>query len=423
MGHAPDSGSAPRRVIAVLGSGETSPTMVTLHRELVARFGSAPPAAVLLETPYGFQENVADISARARSYFARSVGLTVETATGLRGAQDAGSAAGLAALRAADWVFSGPGSPTYALAHWRDSPVADTLRDHVRLGRAMLVFASAAACTLGSHALPVYEIYKAGSPPHWIPGLDLLAPLGLDVAVIPHYDNAEGGTHDTRYCYLGERRLRVLEAELPEGTAVLGVDEHTAIVVDRDAGTVDVRGRGGLTIRRHGHSTIIPAGRRVSLTELQDLVEGGEVVRLRPAEPAPAVPSPPPLSLPDLVRAAEGRFDAALARHDAPTMVESILTLDRAIAEWADDTEEDEGADWARTVNHSLIVRLGKAAEHPGDDLDEAVRLLLAARTDLRLSGRFAVADLIRSALTAMNVTVEDTPDGTHWHRSPPRPE
>ncbi|WP_157963568.1 CysS/YqeB C-terminal domain-containing protein [Actinocorallia populi] len=417
MGHAPDSGSAPRRVIAVLGSGETSPTMVTLHRELVARFGDEPPAAVLLETPYGFQENVADISARARSYFARSVGLTVEVATGLRGVQDAGSGAGLAALRAADWVFSGPGSPTYALAHWRGSPVADTLRDHVRLGRAMLVFASAAACTLGSRALPVYEIYKAGSPPHWIAGLDLLAPLGLDVAVIPHYDNAEGGTHDTRYSYLGERRLRVLEAELPEDAAVLGVDEHTAVVIDRDAGTVDVRGRGGLTIRKQGHSTVIPAGRRVSLTELRDLAKDGESVRLHRAEPAPTAPSPLPSSLPDLVRAAEERFDAAAARHDAPAMVEAVLALDRTIAEWADDTEEDEGADWARTVNHSLIVRLGKAAERPGGDLDEAVRLLLAARAELRDSGRFAAADLIRAALAAVNVTVEDTPDGTRWHR------
>jgi hypothetical protein len=39
--------------------------------------------------------------------------------------------------------------------------------------------------------------------------------------VIPHYDNTEGGTHDTRYCYLGERRLRLIESELPDDAAVL----------------------------------------------------------------------------------------------------------------------------------------------------------------------------------------------------------
>src|SRR5690606_30141052 len=49
--------------------------------------------------------------------------------------------------------------------------------------------------------------------------------VDLPVAVIPHYDNAEGGTHDTRYCYLGERRLSQLERQLPEEAAVLGIDD------------------------------------------------------------------------------------------------------------------------------------------------------------------------------------------------------
>ena len=34
-----------------------------------------------------------------------------------------------------------------------------------------------------------------------------MAEAGLDAVVIPHFDNAEGGNHDTRFCYLGERRL------------------------------------------------------------------------------------------------------------------------------------------------------------------------------------------------------------------------
>jgi hypothetical protein len=45
---------------------------------------------------------------------------------------------------------------------------------------------------------------------------------------IPHYGNAEGGTHDTRCCYMDERRLPTLEAQLADNTAILGVDEHTA---------------------------------------------------------------------------------------------------------------------------------------------------------------------------------------------------
>jgi len=34
------------------------------------------------------------------------------------------------------------------------------------------------------------------------------------------------------FCYLGERRLQVLEAELPPDVFILGVDGHTALVLD-----------------------------------------------------------------------------------------------------------------------------------------------------------------------------------------------
>jgi hypothetical protein len=69
------------------------------------------------------------------------------------------------------------------------------------------VFASAAACIVGNRTLPVYEVYKVGQAPRWLEGLDLVGAAGLPVAIVPHYDNAEGGTHDTRFCYMGDRRL------------------------------------------------------------------------------------------------------------------------------------------------------------------------------------------------------------------------
>ena len=40
------------RGLAIIGSGETSPTMVTVHRELIARLGLAGPQAIVLATPY-----------------------------------------------------------------------------------------------------------------------------------------------------------------------------------------------------------------------------------------------------------------------------------------------------------------------------------------------------------------------------------
>ena len=91
-------------------------------------------------------------------------------------------------------------------------PIPPALAGLLRNG-GILTMASAAALTLGSVTIPVYEIYKVGEEPRWLEGLDLLgAATGLRAAVVPHYDNAEGGNHDTRFCYMGERRLRILRA-------------------------------------------------------------------------------------------------------------------------------------------------------------------------------------------------------------------
>jgi cyanophycinase-like exopeptidase len=273
------------RILSIMGSGETSPTMVTVHKALVARL-SARPDAVLLDTPYAFQENAADISARAVAYFASSVGLDV-TVLASAAATDPGREA--ARVRAADWVFAGPGSPTYALSQWRDSPLGMALRERVATGTGVTILASAAAATAGIAAVPVYELYKVGAAPFWLDGLDLLAAIGLRVAVIPHYDNAEGGTHDTRYCYLGERRLAAMERELPSDAAVLGVDEHTAVVLDLIAETAEVRGRGGLTIRKNGESTVVQSPAVLPIADLRATIRTGTLAA-RPASPGPPVP-------------------------------------------------------------------------------------------------------------------------------------
>ena len=179
----------------------------------------------------------------------------------------------MAALRRARWVFAGPGSPTYSLRQWAGTEIPGLLADKLRHG-GVVTFASAAALTLGVATVPVYEIYKSGADPFWAPGLDLLAELGLAVAVIPHYDNAEGGHHDTRFCYLGERRLAVMEAQLPDDAFVLGVDEHTGCLLDLEAGTATVVGLGGVTVRRHGQSSVLPTGTTVGISELVALAMG-----------------------------------------------------------------------------------------------------------------------------------------------------
>lgn len=402
------------RLFVLMGSGETSPTMVDIHRELVKRLDDDGRATgLLLDTPYAFQENAASISAKAQQYFADSVGLTVEVAP-----PDAEAAA--AEIRTADWVFSGPGSPTYALAEWREGPVQRALRERLRAGSGITVLASAAAVTVGAKALPVYEIYKVGATPYWMPGLELTDELGLDVVVIPHYDNTEGGTHDTRYCYLGERRLTVLETDLPDGGGVLGVDEHTAVVIDLDRESLEVRGRGGFTIRQRGQSSVLPSGSEITLTTLKAMLAGAEEAPM-PAplrEPADR-PAPTTRTLVEITREAEARFETAQAERDATGMVEAILELEAAIREWSADTEEDEGTDLARDVLRGLVIRLGEAAAEGVRDPDDVVRPLidplLSLRERLRDDTSYETADRIRDIVTDAGIEVHDTETGTEW--------
>jgi len=436
------------RVLAIIGSGETSPTMVTVHRDLLSRLEPADPQAIALATPYAFQENAPDVSARTQRYFADSVGLQVRVAAGTSPNADPGMAPPLippdeedearqaAAIRAADWVFAGPGSPSYALAHWQAGPVAAGLRDRVLAGDGLTVLASAAAATAGRFTLPVYEIYKAGGAPRWLDGLDLLSPFGLTVALIPHYDNAEGGRYDTRHCYLGERRLAVMERDLPADAAVLGVDEHTAVLIDLRTSDVEIRGRGGMTVRRSGHSVVLPAGTRLLLAELRDLVQG--IRRAAGGGDAPYVTDPAgpggpgggdgaaagdgeiqPVPLPEMMAAAEERFEAAAGTRDADAMVGVILELETAIGQWEADMDEDQGTEQARALLRRLVGRLGRAAQDgltdPRERLRPAVEPLLELRAALRGAGNFAAADAIREALTGAGFDVSDTPEGTRW--------
>jgi hypothetical protein len=427
------------RLLAIMGSGETAPTMKAPHRSIFERF-DGDISAVLLDTPFGFQENAAILAAKATEYFRDAVGRTVEVA-GL-GRTDTGDVVAVeqavARVRGADWVFAGPGSPTFALAQWRDTPVPDALAEKLRTGGAV-VFSSAAALTLGAATVPVYEIYKAGADPYWLEGLDLLSEIGLSVAVIPHYDNQEGGNHDTRFCYLGERRLSMLEPELPAGTFVLGIDEHTGLIIDIDADVAEIVGKGAVTLRRNGRSTRIESGETVPVEVLRSggddratsgtasgtaVGTAGGTAGGRPAEPAGGSPSGAPHdgdadSLASAATALESAFDTALAARDADGAVGAVLRLEAAIVEWSRDTLQSDDVDRARTALRSMIVRLGAAARDgvrdPRAVLGPVVEAALAARVVARSEKAFAVSDSIRDGLAAAGIEVRDTPDGVEW--------
>ena len=433
----------------LMGSGETAPTMVKPHRAVFDRLGAGAVPAVVLDTPYGFQENAPEISAKAVEYFRSSVGRHVEVAglPRIDGLDAVAREAGLGRLAGARWVFAGPGSPSYALRQWRGTEVPALLTDKLG-GDGCVVFASAAALTLGAWTVPVYEVYKVGAEVEWLPGLDLLAPLGLPVAVIPHYNNAEGGGHDTRFCYLGERRLRLLEAQLPAGAWVLGVDEHTGCLLDFDARTATVVGNGVVTVRRAGRSATVAAGESVPIDSLAALAEGKGAPGAARADAVPgaagarsagaagagaawagagpggagagvAGPQADATPLLGQIRRLEGAFAAAVERRDIGEAVRAILDLDAALVAWATDTNVSDEHDRGHGALRRMVVRLGElaatGARDPREVVGPFVDALLAERSGARADRRFADADRIRAALAALGVEVRDGAGATEW--------
>ncbi len=453
------------RILVLMGSGETAPTMIKPHRAVFERLGPDPVPAVILDTPYGFQENADDISARAVDYFASSVGRSVAVASLRRRETDdaLGHQRAIAQVAAARWVFAGPGSPTYSLRQWRGGEVPALLADKLAHG-GCVSFASAAALTLGRYGVPVYEIYKSGDDPYWADALDLVEPwLGPNVAIIPHYDNAEGGNHDTRFCYLGERRLRILEDRLPDDGWVLGVDEHTGCVIDIEAATATVTGLGSVTVRRRGRDVVVPAGTTVSIGELQSMARGkggslvthgtavpstrgagdddadgrhgGSIGAGRAANTTTASATTPTADavatasdatpLHAEIRRIEGDFNRAVAASDVDGAVRTVLELDDTLEAWSGDTTQSDAGDRARAALRRMVVALGtlaaRGAQDPREVLAPYVDALLAERAAARADRRFADADRIRDALVAASVEVRDTPAGTEWAMGPAR--
>ena len=313
-------------LVILFGSGETSASGQKVFDWLLRRLPS-PARVAIVETPAGFELNSAQVAGRIGEFLDRRLQnyrpeVTVVPAR-RRGTPFSPDSPEIAALLpGAHAIFLGPGSPTYAVRQLQDSLTWQTAVACHRLGAA-LVLASAATVAIGAYALPVYEIYKVGEELHWRDGLDLFRPYGLSPAFIPHWNNTDGGADlDTCRCWMGRSRFQQLTAMLPPGVTIVGIDEHTALILDLSAGSCQVMGRGGVSVLRGREEQRFEHGHSLSLTELGPFHQPSagielpeEVRKLVQKAPAPAhfdmAPCPPP----EVVLLAEER-ETARSRRD-----------------------------------------------------------------------------------------------------------
>jgi peptidase E len=408
-------------MIVLMGSGELTATMVEVHKELLGRFGAAAKA-VFLDTPAGFQLNVEQISKKAQDYFQSRVGKSMAVAS-FRSHDTISpfeSEQAYQTLREADFVLIGPGSPTYAVRQWRHSAIPQILSGRIKEG-GCLVAASAAALTVGRFTLPVYEIYKVGQDLHWVDGMDILSDFGFNLVVVPHWNNAEGGTHDTRFCFMGEPRFKQLVSLLPEDVAILGLDEHTACILDFENQQAVIKGIGQVTLQQAERRIVFEAGDRFSLELLRGADQSGN---WQPTPPAQDVSEKDSAAAAgdafwDQIHRLEAAFYEGLETHEARKTTNALLELDRMIWQAQQDLENEEFITQARDTLRELIAvlgtRLAAAPRSESDCLAPLVQQLLDVRERFRGRKQFKEADAIRDSLQRANIIIEDTETGSRW--------
>jgi cyanophycinase-like exopeptidase len=153
----------------------------------------------------------------------------------------------------------------------------------------------------------------------------------------------------------------VLETQLPRELSILGIAEHTAAIVDLDARTLEVRGRGFVAIRQRGSERRFEAGQLVSLEAL---------------------------ALADI------SHDRASA-NTRPQVPDRGDTIDRV-------SDDDR-----------LRLELRQA-------ISQIVEVALRLRDEARHNRRYSEADRLRDALGELGIEIRDTPVGSEWTMNEP---
>jgi cyanophycinase-like exopeptidase len=376
--------------INLVGAGEMMASMSSLHRAALARVGGAPKP-VFLDTTAAFETNIDAIVEKAVEYYAHHLQTKLAVARYRhKNAPASDIAAAVSEIRNANMIFAGPGSPTYAIHQWRDSPVWEAVVQRFEEG-ADVFFASAASISLGRWALPVYEIYKAGSDPFWDDGLDLLSYYGLNLAVVPHFDDSSGGeNYDSRFCYMGAARFDALQEQLPLDVAILGIDAYTAICFDPNTNEATVSGQGGITLIGDGDEKRFMAGTKVPFDAFH-ASHRETVHREAPAHLGYA-----------------GADTVADEDDDA----DPAAGLRRAI-EGLDKLTGNEKVDLLAHLNVLTAASAGASGEAEGPLVD----LVLELRAALREAKRFDLSDKARDMLKELGFEINDTPGGATWTR------
>ena len=132
------------------------------------------------------------------------------------------------------------------------------------------------------------------------------------------------------------------------------------------------------------------------------------------ARPAAAQPTAQPVDVQEYRRRFIEAMDDDLNTADA---ISAVFELVRECNILCAGSAAPEAYRQALEAFDELTGVLGFTFERPQQDADAEVTALIEARTAARRDKDWKKADEIRDKLRAMNIVLEDTPDGVKWHR------
>jgi cyanophycinase-like exopeptidase len=252
-----------------------SPTGRKIHQLLIEESQFHSPLSLgILTTPSGFEVNAVNgWPERMGDFFRKGLAnwhphIQLIKALHRDGEYSTNNPEVIAKIDMVDYLYCGAGSPGYTIKHLQNTLAWNKVIAANQNGT-VLCLCSASATAVGKYTLPVYEIFKVGEDLFWYKGLDLFSAVGLNLTIIPHWNNQEGQDFDTTRCYMGEVRFAKLIQLLPPETVIIGIDQLTAAIFDCRMKHVRIIGLGMVHIIKNNCQISYKAGSIIPFTELR----------------------------------------------------------------------------------------------------------------------------------------------------------
>ncbi len=236
-----------RGSLILVGSGEFTPAMDDLDREILAGLAKPRARVAIVPTASGLEDTSESWAELGKAHFT-ALGADVVPVMVLR-RDDAWERKWIDALRNVDWVYFSGGRPQHAINVLGGTPFwEEVVRAH-RSG-AVLAGASAGAMMLGQKSYAPDDFDAAGLPQS-VSIRDGLGVLGGHF-VVPHFD---------LLAQFPPERIQAWIASWPKGFRGIGIDEDTAVVEGTNEWTVRGRGR-AVTMTSFDHQEVHANGAR-----------------------------------------------------------------------------------------------------------------------------------------------------------------